>query len=71
MSVNGVILGMGLVLSIFQAARITVTRVDKDLYRIDDTRPARYLQTRYCHEYALAYGSEWSVSYRRKRKSDD
>jgi hypothetical protein len=33
----------------------------------DDLQQARYL----VGEYALAYGSEWAVSYRRKRKSDD
>jgi hypothetical protein len=32
--------------------RVTVTRVDRDLYRVDSQRPAVYIETRYCYEFA-------------------
>ena len=32
--------------------RVSVTKVDKDLYKIENQRPPLYVETRYCYEYA-------------------
>lgn len=32
--------------------RVTVTRIDKDLYRVEDVRPVVYIETKYCYQYA-------------------
>ena len=31
--------------------KVTVTRVEKDLYRVDDSNPKVYIETKYCNEY--------------------
>lgn len=36
--------------------KLTVTRVEKDLYRVDNTNPRLYIETKYCYEYATREG---------------
>lgn len=32
--------------------KVTVTRVDKDLYRVDSSNPKVYVETKFCFEFA-------------------
>lgn len=49
-----VLLALGLTTVVVRAEvfRVTVTRVDKDLYRVEDRTPKLYIETQYCYEYA-------------------
>jgi hypothetical protein len=45
---------LGLATAVLRAEvfRVSVTRVDRDLYRIEGNNPKLYIETRYCYEYA-------------------
>jgi hypothetical protein len=51
-----VVLGISLaevcLMSAGEVYRVTVTRVDKDLYKIENTRPVVYIETQHCYQYA-------------------